>query len=92
MDILQQGHCDGFETRGRPGAPAALPFKVTLGEATVAEYPAMSMKFVLIQMLQFNENRERSEKRETETAISSDDCLRQVEQSIKERAIQCDTM
>ena len=42
-------------------------------------------------MLQFNENRERSEKRETETAISSDDCLRQVEQSIKERAIQCDT-
>ena len=43
-------------------------------------------------MLQFNENRERSEKRETETAISSDDCLRQVEQSIKERAIQCDPM
>ena len=43
-------------------------------------------------MLQFNENRERSEKRRTETAISSDDCLRQVEQSIKERAIQCDTM
>ena len=47
MDILQQGHCDGFETRGRPGAPAALPFKVTLGEATVAEYPAMSLYMML---------------------------------------------
>ena len=44
---VNRGNCDGFETRGRPGAPAALPFKVTLGEATVAEYPAMSLYIML---------------------------------------------